>query len=64
MNAVVATEPSVASHDHPRADPGSGTDLDMLVDDCEGSDLHVRRELRAGMDDGGRVNGHRRGATC
>ena len=61
MNAIAAAKPGMAGHDGPRADRGSGTDLHVLVDDCKCADLHVRRELRAGMNDGGRVNVHARG---
>jgi len=58
MDPVVAAEAGVARDNHACADPGTGTDLYVLVDDCIGADLDVGSELRAGMDDGSRVNEH------
>ena len=58
MDPVVAAEAGVARDNHACADPGTGTDLYVLVNDCVGADLDVGSELRVGMDDGSRVNEH------
>ena len=58
MDPVVAAEAGVARDNHACADPGTGTDLYVLVNDCVGSDLDVGSELRVRMDDGSRVNEH------